>query len=308
MTLRLMRGYPGSGKTTFARAWVNGDKENRRRVNRDDIRHMLFGKYVGVDEQAVTKAQRALVETFLRQRKDVVVDDTNLKLRNLKDWVQVAYRHAHQVEIVDVDTPLEDCLERNIERAKKGERSVDPDVIKKFAERYPMPWPDVNLPQVVEPAFKPVTTREKFGLDPAIIVDLDGTLAIHNGRSPYNYDSLYQDTISEVVNPVVEMLYANPFDGDAEFSDIIFLSGRPDSHRQQTVAWLESKGWRPEQYRLFMRKAGDDRADYVVKYEIFDREIRNKFDVRLVLDDRDQVVDMWRAIGLPTWQVARGDF
>lgn len=308
MTLVLTRGYPGSGKTTYALNWVKEDEENRRRVNRDDIRHMLFGRYVGVDEQAVTRAQRALVETFLRQRKDVVVDDTNLKLRNLKDWVQVAYRHAHQVEVVDVDTPLEDCLIRNINRGRDGERSVDPDVIRKFASRYPMPWPEVDLPEVIEPAFRLVLAREKFGLDPAIIVDLDGTLAIHNGRSPYDYDSLYQDTISETVNPVVEMLYALPFGGDVEFSDIIFLSGRPDSHRQQTVAWLKSKGWDPSQYRLFMRKAEDKRADYVVKYEIFDREIRNKYDVRLVLDDRGQVVDMWRAIGLPTWQVARGDF
>ena len=32
------------------------------------------------------------------------------------------------------------------------------------------------------------------------------------------------------------------------------------------------------------------------------------FDVKFVLDDRDQVVEMWRDMGLPCFQVAPGDF
>lgn len=308
MTLRLMRGYPGSGKTTQALAWVAEDEENRRRVNRDDIRFMLFGRYTDVDEQAVTKAQRALVETFLRQRKDVVIDDTNLKLRNLKNWVQVGYRHAHQVEIIDVKRDVVWCIQRNHEREQRGERFVPEGVISKFAERYPMPWPEVDLPEVKEPGFKPVLEREKFGLVPVVLVDLDGTLAIHDGRSPYDYSKVGTDRLNEAVDLVMESLATS----DSIHWDQVrpmFLSGRPDSCREDTEKWLEAQGWYLDKRdQLLMRKAGDDRADYVVKYEIFDREIRDKYDVRLVLDDRDQVVDMWRAIGLPTWQVNRGDF
>lgn len=308
MTLVITRGYPGSGKTTYARQWVAEDEGNRRRVNRDDLRFSLFGRYTDVDEGAVTKAQRALVETFLRQRKDVIVDDTNLRLRTVKDWVHLANRHAHQVAIVDMVTGVEESILRAMDRAATGGREVPESVIRDFAKRYPMPWPEVDLPAVVEPDFLPVYPDERKR--PAIIVDLDGTLAIHQGRSPYDYTKVGTDALSDRADSVITAFYVGEV--GAREHDVIFLSGRPDSCRKDTVHWLESHDWFPDRgdssTRLFMRKAGDDRADYVVKYEIFDREIRDKYDVRLVLDDRDQVVDMWRAIGLTCWQVNRGDF
>ena len=42
--LILTRGIQGSGKSTWARQWVEEDPENRVRINNDDIRNML-GKY-----------------------------------------------------------------------------------------------------------------------------------------------------------------------------------------------------------------------------------------------------------------------
>ena len=57
-----------------------------------------------------------------------------------------------------------------------------------------------------------------------------------------------------------------------------------------------------------MRAAGDDRKDEIIKREIYNREIKPAFDVLCVLDDRDQVVRMWRAMGLTCLQVAPGDF
>lgn len=306
MTLRLMRGYPGSGKTTLALEWVAGDEEKRRRVNRDDIRSMTFGRYIDVDEMEVTRIQKAIVESHLRRRRDVVIDDTNLKLRNLKQWVQVANRHAHQVEIVDVTTSMEESMQRDLNRGAKvfgeGGRTVGEDVVESFAKRYPMPWPTVDLPAVVEPDFRKV--EPVLGALPTtMIVDLDGTMAIHDGRSPYDYTKVGTDLLNDTVGMVVGELALADWPA---IEEVIFLSGRPDSCRRDTEQWLAEQGWGAPP--LLMRRAGDERADYVVKYEIFDREIRDKYDVRLVLDDRDQVVDMWRAIGLPCWQVNRGDF
>lgn len=305
MTLRLMRGYPGSGKSTLAKEWVAEDEDNRRRVNRDDIRHMLFGRVTGLDECAVTRAQKALVTTFLRERKDVVVDDTNLKLRNLKNWVQVAYRHGHKVEIIDVTTPVGECQVRNINR----DGMVPPEVIAKFAARYPMPWPVVDMPEVIEPDFRSVLTREKFGLPRRVIVDIDGTMALMKDRRPFDYNKVHTDLLNEPVDRVVRALFGGAeAAADAEVWPI-FVSGRVDDCRGATEDWLFDHGWVVgDEIPLFMRKAGDDRADYVVKYEIFEREIRDKYDVVLVLDDRDQCVDMWRAIDLPTFQVNPGDF
>jgi len=57
-----------------------------------------------------------------------------------------------------------------------------------------------------------------------------------------------------------------------------------------------------------MRAAGDMRKDAIVKAEIFDREIRHRWDVTAVFDDRQQVVRMWRSLGLTVFAVAEGDF
>lgn len=59
---------------------------------------------------------------------------------------------------------------------------------------------------------------------------------------------------------------------------------------------------------LHMRKTGDMRKDAIVKREIFDGEIKDYFFIEFVLDDRNQVVEMWRDLGLTCFQVADGNF
>lgn len=57
-----------------------------------------------------------------------------------------------------------------------------------------------------------------------------------------------------------------------------------------------------------MRPDGDHRPDYVIKREIYEREIKDKYDVIGVFEDRQRCVDMWRALGLTCFQVAPGDY
>ena len=73
------------------------------------------------------------------------------------------------------------------------------------------------------------------------------------------------------------------------------------------MAWLDRHVGVPYD-GLHMRVTGDQRKDSVVKAEIFDREIRDRYHVVGVFDDRAQVVRMWRSLGLTVFQVAEGDF
>jgi hypothetical protein len=57
-----------------------------------------------------------------------------------------------------------------------------------------------------------------------------------------------------------------------------------------------------------MRPAADSRKDSIVKAELFWEHVAPHWNVRGVIDDRDQVVAMWRALGLMCAQVAPGDF
>ncbi|CCF82380.1 phosphatase domain-containing protein [Nitrolancea hollandica] len=133
----------------------------------------------------------------------------------------------------------------------------------------------------------------------AIICDLDGTLAILEGRGPFEYERCDTDLPSEAV---VELLRAMGAAGHT----VIFVSGREDSCREKTVSWINRLSLPSE--KLFMRKTGDFRKDVIVKREIYEKEIKEHYNVCFVLEDRNQAVRMWRSLGLPCFQVAEGDF
>lgn len=58
---------------------------------------------------------------------------------------------------------------------------------------------------------------------------------------------------------------------------------------------------------LYMRPEGDKRKDSIIKYEILQNLIKENF-IAYVLDDRNQVVKMWREAGLRCLQVQEGNF
>jgi hypothetical protein len=133
----------------------------------------------------------------------------------------------------------------------------------------------------------------------AIICDLDGTLAHLNGRSPYDASTCLDDVLNEPIAHIVRT-YA------AIGAKIILCSGREAKYRTPTEAFLRKHGIPYDV--LHMRKTRDFRKDAVIKTEIYNAHIREQFDVIFVLDDRDQVVTMWRGLGLTCLQVAPGDF
>lgn len=140
MTLVITRGLPGSGKTTLARGWVDGyGGLGRVRVNRDDLRLNLFGAYWGLrpdQEDAVTVAQVAAVRALLLSGASVIVDDTNLRPQDAERWETVAREVGVPFEIIEVATPVEECVRRDAVRAACGERAVGESVIRQMAERY----------------------------------------------------------------------------------------------------------------------------------------------------------------------------
>ena len=148
-----------------------------------------------------------------------------------------------------------------------------------------------------------------------IVCDLDGTLAncehrVHhvqrvdsNGlKKKPNWEAFYAGVKDDKINPAVCITLSNFIDANYH---IIFCSGRPERCRADTTEWLIQH--RFYGYELLMRKDGDLRADYIVKQEILDNHI-NKEKVLFVMDDRQQVVDMWRRNGLTCFQVAAGNF
>jgi hypothetical protein len=87
---------------------------------------------------------------------------------------------------------------------------------------------------------------------------------------------------------------------------ILIVSGRPDGYFLATEKWLSTSGIPYD--RLILRKHGDHRKDFEIKKDIYDTQIEPYFNVLFCVDDRKQVVDFWRSIGLTCLQCAPGNF
>jgi predicted kinase len=113
--LIITRGLPGAGKTAYARTlqpWVV-------RVNRDDLRRMLHGDPIHTQaaEAQVTVAQRAQVAALLGAAADVIIDDTNLPTRLVREWADLAARFGATFEVVDfTHVPVDECVRRDAAR------------------------------------------------------------------------------------------------------------------------------------------------------------------------------------------------
>jgi hypothetical protein len=250
-------------------------------------------------EAQVTHAQRSAVESLLRARASVIVDDTNLRAKIVREWAEMAARFGASFEVHDfTDVPLEECLRRDADRP--ADDQVGADGIRRMHERYlagrntPLPVP------FVDPGGPGVVYEADPALPPVILVDIDGTVALMAGRSPHEWSRVGEDEPNPAVIAAVRAMHAA---GNA----IVFCSGRDAECREETEAWLELFVGVPYE-ALFMRPAGDSRKDSIVKRELFDQHVAERWAVRGVVDDRNQVVQMWRAMGLMCAQVAPGDF
>ena len=285
----IMRGLPGSGKSTWAKQLVTENPNSYKRINRDELRMMFDNGYTSNgNEKFVKQVRDILLVKALSEGKHVIVDDTNLSDKSITRIIQLVqeFNKANNdhvvVEIKEMETSVQECIERDNQRENK----VGEGVIRKMQRRFF---------EASEMYSSQDTTLRK-----AILCDLDGTLALLNGRNPFDASSCAADLLNE---PVANVLRNYKQLGYA----IVLLSGREDVYREPTLRFLEQHGIVYD--TLLMRAASDNRKDAIIKREIFEREIEGKYFIEFILDDRNQVVNMWRDdLKLPCFQVYYGDF
>ncbi|MET8006162.1 AAA family ATPase [Nonomuraea glycinis] len=300
-TLTLTRGLPGSGKSTWATAWVADDIAGRARINKDDLRSMVHnGEYVhDVTEKRINTIRDTSITALLKAGLDVVSDDTNLPDRVVRDLAKVAVRAGADIHVQDfTHVSLEECIRRDAARP----RPVGEQVIRDMHTRYlkgrslPLPVPDVGFGSALLTPYIPTT-----GLQPnAVLIDVDGTLALANGRNPYDESRVFEDLPNTPVLHVARAMYWRGW-------DLVIMSGRSEACRFDTERWLRRHLGVPFQ-GPHMRPIGDQRADLIVKAELFNQHVRHSYKVSFVLDNRASVVAMWRRLGLTVFQVAEGNF
>lgn len=291
--LIMTRGLPGSGKSTWALEQVEKSGWTWVRVNKDDIRKelgMSRASFKREQEYAVVDRRDHLISQALKAGQTVISDDTNFGRKHEPALRALAKKFNAEFEVKDfTDVPVETCIERDCQR--EGDARVGKNVIWGMAEA------NLGYKRPEDPAVAPYA--DDPGLPSVVICDLDGTIAIHNGRSPYEFQKCDTDVVNRAVFSV---LWAMNDQGVG----IVYLSGRDDIVFDKTQEWLKNNGCPGG--LLYMRKTGDNRKDCIMKAELFDKEIRGKFRVLFCLDDRDQVVKLWRDMGLACFQVNYGAF
>lgn len=298
--MMIVRGLPGSGKSTYSKRWVAQDPENRVRISRDDLRHQLYGKYYGLtisQESTVTKMEWGLIKTALASRQSVIIDNQNLKDSYVYPYLKIALEHKVNVVHKDFKIDIDVVLAQNKQRP--ADRIVPEDKILAFQRRYFKNGKFPEFPVLSEDLDEQYIPDES--LPKAILLDVDGTgMIMSPTRGPYDFHLVLEDTPNEPVVTTVKALKAQGI-------KVVVLSGRDDSCMEDTLISLDAAGIEVDE--IHMRVTGDRRKDYIIKKEIFNEKIRHSYNILFAMDDRQTVVDAYRKdLKLPVFQVNYGDF
>ncbi|NJO48206.1 MAG: AAA family ATPase [Leptolyngbyaceae cyanobacterium RM2_2_4] len=302
--LVLLVGPPGSGKSTLAKKY---EAEGFVRISQDD---QGKGGHIEAFRQAVN------------DRKDIIVDRMNFNIEQRKNYmVQVAHLD-YEIEIIVLHQPYDVCLERILKREghptiqdEKSARSA----LQTFFTKYERPYEN--------PRFKLTFVYPEGPKPRAIICDLDGTLCnvehrrhfvrltdeeIASGKKknwPAFFGGIKDDTVNQWCALILRAMQND--------ACIVYCSGRSDNERKSTVEWLEK--YKLDSFGtpytfgkvkapLYMRNRHDSRRDDIVKEIILDFEILTRYTPQFMIDDRKQVVEMWRKRGFVCLQCDEGDF
>ena len=151
-----------------------------------------------------------------------------------------------------------------------------------------------------------------------IIFDIDGTLMNVEKRVKYAKDTK-RDGVDRGMNwdnfldPMIMEKYDTPNEDVCDMaiqlgynSNIIITSARNERHRDITMAQLERAG--VTYHAMYLRDDDDFRPDDIVKAELLGKIITDGYNPTIAFDDRNQVVDKWRELGINCYQVRTGNF
>ena len=299
--IKILVGAPGSGKTTFSKYWIRTEP-NWMRVSRDDFRlmHFTFDNLSWEEETGMTKMIEGAVFSLLDAGFNVLFDATHCRSDYI-DAIIKTFNHKADINFKVFDIPLDELKIRCEERKAKIGKHIPVGVIERYhrdLQKLIATFDFSDRPKISETAT--IAKIQNTELPKAIICDLDGTLSLLNGRNPFDASHCDRDLLNEPVARVLKNYHSLGY-------KILLLSGREDAYKEPTLRFLSMHEIPFD--ALWMRKAKDHRKDAIIKKELFDAHIEGQFFVEFVLDDRDQVVDLWRKqMKLTCFQVNYGDF
>ena len=294
--LILTRGIQGSGKSTWARQWVEEDPENRVRINNDDIRNMLGPYWITDREPLVSDIKLRMAEEAMNRGYDIVVDNMNLNPKEVKYWKNVVGTqngdpdgYDYEIEFKDFFIPLEECIRRDAMRPNPiGEK-----VIRETWKRYKHFIQTTGVENYVN------NLRKYTGKPKCIVIDMDSTMCFNVTRRPWYGDGAAEGMLNDIPNTgVVEIVREL-----AKIYSVVVATGRDTTQAEVTKEWLAKQGIEVDKY--FFRTPRDYRKGVEVKKEQI-TDILEEYDIVAIFEDCEPIVQMYREMGLTVLQPNKG--
>ena len=287
--LIVLCGPSGAGKTTSAKEF---EKLGYTRISQDDT----------------GKDHLRLFREAIERKENVVVDRLNFNKEQRKRYIDQAKKYGYQTSIIVMHENKETCLKRCEERKQHPTITTKEhreSAVNMFFNKYERPSEDEADTLVF---IYPDTSK----MASCIIVDIDSTMSntdhrqhfLNNGCKNWRgfFDNMDKDPVNEWCKKLTNSMFNNNI-------HIVLCSGRPDNYREITKKWLEDNKIHYDY--LFMRPRSDSRQDCIIKEIILDYEILSRFsNILFCVDDRKQVIDMWRSRNLTVLDCAgeKGNF
>jgi predicted kinase len=279
MTLKLIltKGLPASGKSTWAKAYIE-KHATIANLCKDDLRLQLPA--TKKREGDVLKVRDLLTHHYLSMGYSVIWSDTNLNPIHETKAIAIAKDYGAEVSIQDfTQVDRLECIRRDLIRPDSvGERVINQMYYQYLYHPEPVPVLNPELPN-------------------CYLVDVDGTLAINTTRPFFAWHRVGEDSLNPQVANLVKQLAAT--------NKIIIMSGRSDECRAETTEWLDRYGIPHDE--VIMRPAAEQCSDDILKAELYATQVRDRYNVMGVIDDRPKVCRMWRQLGLTVFQVGNPD-
>ena len=295
-TIVILVGPPGSGKSMWAKEYI-ANHENGSAVH-----------YINQDTQG-KQGHLDFFDTAIKDKREIIVDRMNFSKGQRARYLDPARKAKYHTKIVVLHLPYDECVKRASDR-KNHPTIKDAETAEKavyfFFKNYGRPK-DTEADEVVRLGW------EKASLNKVIVCDLDGTLAncehrlhhlhVEQPNKP-NWKKFFEEMPLDPVNEWCRSLLS----AMSHDYQIVYCTGRAGEYYNLSKEWLEQNGLVYPGFTLFSRMKGDHRADWQVKEIIYEFEIKTRYGILFVVDDRTQVVDMWRKHGVTVLQCANGDF
>lgn len=268
---------------------------------------MLGPYWVPKREDLVSNTKRNIAYNAIQCGYDIVVDNMNLNNREVNFWKEIINLHntaikdpdliqpawvqwEYEIEFKDFFIPLEECIRRDAARPNPIGEKVIRDTWRKYKHFIQTSEVEKYVNNLVKPdPEKPY----------CVVVDMDSTLCFNTTKRPWFGEGAAEGMKNDVENyGVCETVWAL-----AQEYPVVVATGRDTSQAEVTKEWLEKHRISPTEY--YFRTEGDYRKGVEVKREQIDK-IMEKYNVLVIFEDCEPIVQMYRDMGLTVLQPNKG--